>query len=206
MVSPIPPQLEDETYKDEFDFIETYTGRHFYPYHGCPQFNILDIAHALSLCARYNGHTNKFYSVAEHSVMVAGIMELLGTGDPLEGLMHDATEAYLSDVPAPFKQHLPDWRQFDAQLEVKIRAWMGFTGQRPAGVKEADWFALFIEAEHLLPSKGACFADPENLRDIALNDLVHRFPVDCLSPEEAERDFLRKFQQINHNQAMKRMS
>ena len=107
-----------------FDFIETYTGLHFYPYHGCPQFNILDIAHALSMCTRYNGHASKFYSVAEHSVMVANIMETFGTGDPLEGLMHDATEAYLSDVPAPFKKHLPDWQKFDEQLETKLRAWM----------------------------------------------------------------------------------
>lgn len=202
MDSHINQQPEDDAH---FDFIETYTGLHFYPYHGCPQFNILDIAHALSMCTRYNGHASRFYSVAEHSVMVANIMETFGTGDPLEGLMHDATEAYLTDVPAPFKKHLPDWQKFDDQLSVKLRAWMCFEGERPVGVKEADWFALYIEGYHLVPSEGESFADPENLRAIAL-ELVPRFPVVGLEPKVAEKVFLTKFQQLRHKEAMQRMT
>lgn len=202
MDSHTTPQQHDDVH---FDFIETYTGRHFYPYHGCPEFNILDIAHALSLCTRYNGHSARFYSVAEHSIMVANMVETFGTADPLQGLMHDATEAYLSDVPAPFKKHLPDWQKFDEQLETKLRAWMGFTGPHQPGVKEADWFALFVEGNELLPSGGESFADPENLRDIGL-ELALRFPVVCLDPRNAEQAFLRKFQELRHKEAMKRMN
>lgn len=196
----------DDTYKDEYDFIETYSGLHFYPYADQPVFNILDISHALSLCARYNGHTEKFYSVAEHSVLVANLMvRLFPKENPLEGLLHDATEAYLSDVPAPFKQHLPDWRQFDCDLEAKLRVWAGFTSPRPEAVKTCDWLALFIEANQLLPSGGDCFADPEKLRPWAL-DLANDFTIYAWEPEQAERNFRIRYQDINRMNAMKRIT
>ncbi len=196
--------MDNHTTQQHEDYIETYTGLHFYPYNYRPEFNILDIAHALSMCTRYNGHANRFYSVAEHSIMVANLMETFGTGNPLEGLMHDATEAYLSDVPAPFKKHLPDWQEFDEQLEVKLRTWLGFEGDRPPGVKEADWYALFIEGYDLLPSGGESFADPEEMRPVAM-ELLLRFPVVCLDPPNAERAFLKKFSQLRHKEAMRSM-
>ena len=53
-------------------WIETYTGRKFWPLAPSPDdIDIFDIAQALSMTCRYKGHTNEFYSVAEHSVLLA---------------------------------------------------------------------------------------------------------------------------------------
>lgn len=171
-------------------FIETYTGKHFNLAE--PEFDITDIAHALSMNCRYNGHCRYFYSVAEHSVLVAKIMRLLKLGDPMEGLLHDATEAYLSDVPAPFKQFLPDWSGIDHALDDKLRAFYGL-GEKTRGLKTADWIALFIEADALLNDKGACFLDPQGLREVALElkaDYRHRLYVHCHNPNTAKGLFL----------------
>ena len=85
-----------------------------------PEFVLEDIAHALSNTCRFAGHCSEFYSVAEHSVLVSKLMEELDLGDPMIGLMHDGHEAYLSDVPSPLKQLLPDWSALDKELEEKL--------------------------------------------------------------------------------------
>src|SRR4051812_33702567 len=70
-----------------------------------------DIGHALSNLCRFTGHTARFYSVAEHSLHVwAAVLNLFkGTKrDGLYALLHDASEAYLVDIPRPLKQ-LPEF-------------------------------------------------------------------------------------------------
>jgi hypothetical protein len=162
-----------------------------------PKFDINDIAHALSQIARFNGHTKRFYSVAEHSLMVADLMEGLGLGDPREGLLHDATEAYLSDVPAPFKQFLPDWQKVDVDLEAALRAQYGLPERKTEGCRKADWLALFIEAYHLLPSEGAIFHDPNNLRPEALRLIENGWiPRTHRTMQETEDDFLLNYRGI----------
>jgi hypothetical protein len=77
------------------------------------------IAHALAFTCRYNGHTPTFYSVAEHSVRVAG--DLAANEWPtevvLQGLLHDAAEAYVGDLVRPLKLVLGDtWSQLEAAV------------------------------------------------------------------------------------------
>lgn len=87
-------------------WITTYTGRRFYPLAPRPQDVCLeDIAHALSMKCRWTGHVRTFYSVAEHSVRVARLLNDQGFDArvQLAGLLHDATEAYLPDVASPIK-------------------------------------------------------------------------------------------------------
>lgn len=150
----------------ERGFIQTHSGRHFSL--DVPEFHLPDIAHSLSLLCRFNGHCSRFYSVAEHSLLVARIMEDLDLGNPLEGLMHDAVEAYLSDVPAPFKQFLPDWHRLETRLDGQIRERYGLPREKTEGCRKADWMALFIEAHDLTADGGRCFADPLGLRPVAL--------------------------------------
>lgn len=188
---------EDAYATKDMGFVETSSGTKFYLHD--PEFRFDDIAHALAYNCRFNGHTKDFYSVAEHSLLVSAIVEYLGGNHQqiLEGLLHDATEAYLTDIPAPFKQFLPDWKKLDYDLDQKFRTWADLPSSKTGLVKQADWMALFIEAYHLLPDGGECFADPENLRERAL-ELADEYGLApfCFGPEEAEDLFLREWAEL----------
>lgn len=85
------------------DWMQTYSGKRFYPF--SPQadsIDIFDIAHALSMTCRYGGHCRRFYSVAQHSVLVAS---MASPEKALRALMHDAPEAYTGDLVRPIKKH-----------------------------------------------------------------------------------------------------
>lgn len=173
------------------NFIITYTGKKFTLQE--PQFDILDIAHALSNTCRFGGHCKKFYSVAEHSVLVMHLMEKLHQeeGASFEGLMHDATEAYLSDVPSPFKQFIPDWKKLEDDLELSMRRWAGLPDKENPLVKQCDLLALFIEARALLPDEGISFADPFHLRTPAMElALDSDFSIWCDKPDRAFEEFM----------------
>lgn len=117
-------------------------------------------------------------------------MRIIG-GDPKAGLLHDATEAYLSDVPAPFKQFLPDWRDVDDRLEYHLMDRFG-VDIKTKEVKTADWYDLFIEAYYLVPGEGADFMDDGGKRDRALNLAKEHSEIlpKCLPPGEAKQEFL----------------
>lgn len=184
-------------YPVEDRWIATYTGRRFNPAAEKPDFALEDIAHALAMTVRYNGHCKYFYSVAEHAVLVSKIVED-ATKDPqlaFEALHHDDTEAYLSDVPRPFKDSLPDYRKFDKALDIKLRTFWDLPGQESAVVKDADWVALFIEAYYLLPNKGADFMDPRGLRPMAML-LVSRWPIVNALPASAESMYTLRHEEL----------
>lgn len=143
-------------------WIITSTGRRFFMDE--PEFDIEEIAHALAMQCRFTGHVSKFYSVAEHSVLVSRlcfeIPECRESGDDIlplieasyEGLMHDAHEAYLVDLASPWKVLIPQFREVEHRLESAMRKWYGLPKEISSGVKLADWYALFIEARELLPA------------------------------------------------------
>ena len=84
--------------------------------------HILDIAHSLSQLCRFGGHADRFYSVAEHSINVATLLEQQDANKItiLAGLLHDATEAYLGDVPRPIKAKLQDYENIYLELSEFI--------------------------------------------------------------------------------------
>lgn len=82
-------------------WIQTYSGGQFWPCQPrAEDVRLEDIAHALSLKARYEGHTKRHYSVALHSICCC-----LHAPDHLRlaALLHDASEAYMPDVARPTK-------------------------------------------------------------------------------------------------------
>lgn len=109
--------------------IATYTGKMFDPLAPEPALiDIRDIAHALSLLCRANGHFPTFYSVAQHSLaccreaMERGLSKRI----QLACLLHDASEAYLSDVTRPVKAVMPMYLELEAPLQEAIwNKWLG---------------------------------------------------------------------------------
>ncbi len=97
--------------------------------------DIGDIAHALSQLCRFGGHTSRFYSVAEHSVRVSSIVP---PEHALQGLLHDATEAYLVDMPSPIKRLLPEYYLLEQRLWHVIADKFGVPREMHESVKEID--------------------------------------------------------------------
>lgn len=109
------------------------------------QIDIKDIAFSLANQCRFNGHI-PFYSVAEHCVAVSA---LCAEPSKLAGLLHDASEAYLSDIPSPIKQFLPDYLKMEETMQDAINAKFGVTTYNPA-IKAADNEMMYTEAYYLL--------------------------------------------------------
>src|SRR5690348_17786190 len=85
--------------------------------------------------SRFGGMTRTFYSVAEHSVRVSLISP---AKDALAGLLHDASEAYLKDLPAPVKygEAAQAYRLAEEMLQAEIYARFGLAPTEPASVKD----------------------------------------------------------------------
>jgi len=76
-----------------------------------------DIVHSLSLMNRFNGAALFPYSVAQHSLHVAS---LLPAELRLEGLLHDAAEAYIGDMVSPLKQVMPEYKSVEARIAAVV--------------------------------------------------------------------------------------
>jgi 5'-deoxynucleotidase YfbR-like HD superfamily hydrolase len=137
-------------------FIETFSGRTFAPLH--PNFadvRIEDVAHALSNQCRYSGHCRFHYSVAEHSVRVAELLAAEGedTVTQLWGLLHDASEAYLVDLPTPLKLDplfASVYRRAERRLMRAVCKRFSLPEREPAAVREADRRMLATEVRDLM--------------------------------------------------------
>lgn len=104
-------------------YILTYTKKEFYPLE--PQIediDVEDIAHALSLLCRANGHFKHFYSVGLHCLNCAYEAKARGYSNNviLGCLLHDGSEAYLADITRPVKKHLHKYLKIEDVLQAKI--------------------------------------------------------------------------------------
>jgi hypothetical protein len=99
--------------------------------------DIEDIAHALSREPRYGGHLDAHYSVAQHSVLVS---MCAADEDELWGLLHDASEAYIKDIPKPLKQSVvfEPYRRLERHITKCVCRRYGLSDEEPASVKVAD--------------------------------------------------------------------
>ncbi len=140
-------------------YITTYTRKHFDPVHPDPEnICIQDIAHALSMLCRGNGHVSSFWSVGEHCICCA--KEALGRGYSrrlaLACLLHDASECYMSDVPRPLKQDMARYREVERRLlQVIYEKFLGssLTTEEEKLLKEIDDDLLWYDLEILLEEK-----------------------------------------------------
>lgn len=135
------------------------------------RFDIEDIAHALSNMCRFNGHTNKFYSVAQHSVLVS---ELVPEEHALAALLHDAAEAYCGDMVSPLKQLLPVYQSIHATIEQNLYRSIGVEWPVHACVKDADIKMLATEVRDLMtphPAHWAFISD-----QVPCEEIIHPLP------------------------------
>lgn len=140
-------------------YITTYTGKHLDPVNPDPELiKIEDIAHALSMICRGNGHVKSFWSVGEHCICCA--REAAGRGLSerivLACLLHDASECYMSDVPRPFKKRLPAYEEHEEHLLSLIyRKFLGtdLSEEEQKVLKEIDNTMLWYDLEELLGEK-----------------------------------------------------
>jgi 5'-deoxynucleotidase YfbR-like HD superfamily hydrolase len=108
---------------------------------------IEDIAHSLSHQCRFNGHLPTFYSVAHHSILTA---ERVDPEHKLAALLHDASEAYLCDIPRPIKPHLTNYKEIEDKLMQVIAEKFGFGYPLHSDVKQADEYMLIWEWHDLM--------------------------------------------------------
>ena len=177
----------DTKYK-AVSFIETYTGRPFWPLEPKPEdVSIIDIAHNLSNQGRYSGSTYILYVTAQHCCLLADYVEKRG-GTPLDCLqilMHDAPEAYLVDIPRPVKQFMPEYRKWDKAINNVIRIWLGVDHLPiPPWQDELDSRIIVDERAQVMSDSGLDWGHP--LEPLGIN-------IDPWPPIVAEQEFLMRY-------------
>lgn len=194
-------------------WFQTNKGIKFHPGYLTPEnINISDISHSLSLLCRFNGHCNNFYSVAQHSVMCSFIVN---KEHALSALLHDATEAYISDVPTPIKRLIPEIAEFENYLwsDIISKAF-GLPKSLPPEVKKADAACLKWEKHYIVNDYGYEWNIQEyypawfpklhkrtlyrvlkyKLRSALSNKII--LPDYCLSPKEANKLFKKRYDSL----------
>lgn len=141
------------------DYITTGTKIHFTPLDPkIEEISIQDIAHSLSLLTRANGHFPEFYSVGQHSIhcyeeaMARGYSHRL----MLMCLLHDASEAYLSDITRPVKKNMPEYIVIEKRLQDMIYTrFLGSvpTSEEQALISDVDDTLLYYEFDHYMGEK-----------------------------------------------------
>jgi 5'-deoxynucleotidase YfbR-like HD superfamily hydrolase len=169
-------------------WIQTYSGQRFNPTNPVPDAILIqDIAHALSNQCRFSGHSKKFYSVAQHCVLVSHVCNF---EDALWGLLHDATEAYLVDVPRPLKQSglFGAYIEFEGKMTLAICERFGLDPVEPVSVKRADKIMLATEARDLMAPLRVDWTQPTEPLP---------FTIEPWTPEESKERFLKRFFELN---------
>jgi len=170
------------------DEIVTFTGRIVRPLTPTPgMIDIVDIGHALSNNCRFTGHVRSFYSVAQHSVLASAVM---GDDETRKwALLHDASEAYLSDLARPIKyqEGLGDiYRQAEKALMAVVVERFGLSPEMPDAVKAVDDALLRSEQRDLMP---------DLLR--VPGDDYYPYMIEPWSPAQAKERFMETARVLN---------
>ncbi|TAL44618.1 MAG: phosphohydrolase [Salinibacterium sp.] len=168
------------------DWMQTHTGRRFYPRDPRPEeVDPEDIAHALSLLCRYGGHVDRFYSVAEHCVLMS---QAVAPDNAIYALLHDATEAYVCDVPRPLKKQLDGYQEIEARVWFAVAMRFHVELTLPAEVHEADNRILLNEREALF-SRAEPWPSLDGLTPLPVT-------VTGWAPADAERHYLDRLEEL----------
>ncbi len=179
---------------DAGPFIQTVSGRRFNPFApDLDEIEISDIAIALSHQCRFGGHCRVFYSVAQHSCLVADLVAERG-GDAeatLWGLLHDASEAYLVDLPHPLK-HRSElgelYGRAENVLQVAICRRFGLPLEPPALLKPLDR-ALLATERRAIAAVAWEWPELDGIEPLGIE-------IDAWPPSRAREEFLGRYQRL----------
>jgi len=168
-------------------WVQTYTGKAVHLLDPKPEeIDIVDIAHSLAHQFRYNGHTLKPITVAEHCVIVS---YAVAPENALWGLLHDAAEFAVGDLVGPLKRMLPEFSRIEAGVMRCICEKFGlFPQDEPAEVKNIDRRLLHNELADLMA------APPQNWA--LTGEAVPGVTFNCWKPKLAEVMFLARFEEL----------
>ena len=148
--------------------------------------DIQDIARGLSMLCRFSGQCKRFYSVAEHSYHAS---KLVTKENALFALLHDASEAYISDIVKPLKEQLTTYNIIEKRIQNVIFQKFQISDTRDvAEIKEIDYYLLHYEASKLLRTPSV-----DNWIDTRC---VLPFELKYFSPDGAEHMFLKRFNEL----------
>lgn len=168
------------------DYITTFTKIHFNPLEpNAEDICIQDIAHALSMMTRANGHFPEFYSIAQHSIHCAqeAVARNFTNRTVLACLLHDASEAYLSDITRPVKRRMLKYKQYERVLQSAIYEKFlpgEITPEEKVRVKAIDDTLLFFEFKHYMQE------DLEKPRELLYSNPI----FEVRNFEDVEREYL----------------
>lgn len=167
------------------DWIQTATGGMFWPLDPRPEeIDVLDIAHALANMCRYGGHCLRFYSVAEHSVLMA---RHVSPPNRLWALLHDASEAYIVDVPRPLKRFLVGYQAAEDDVMKAVCQRFGMSVEMPHEVKAADSAILVTEMLHNMAPPPKAWAGQVEPLEVTLK---------FWSPDQARDEFIKTYKDV----------
>jgi 5'-deoxynucleotidase YfbR-like HD superfamily hydrolase len=175
-------------------YLQTVSGRWVNPFDPDPdQLDAGDIARALANQCRFGGHSRVFYSVAQHSVIVSELVEQRGgdAEDVFAALMHDASEAYLGDMPHPIKHRSSLGAAFKAaedHLEAALRERFRIKADVPE-IKRADR-ALLATERRAFSAEGWHWPELEGVEPLELQ-------LEALAPDEAAQAFAQRYAELD---------
>jgi len=175
-------------------FIQTVSGRRVNPFEPDPgELDIGDIANALAHQCRFGGHCSPYYSVAQHSCLVADLTLERGGSieDALWALLHDASEAYLVDLPHPIKHRSELGRLYaesEAPLQAAILERFGLPREAPATLKPLDR-ALLATERRAVAAEAWHWPELDGFDPLDLE-------IDPWPPERAREEFLSRYERL----------
>ncbi|MDO4621178.1 MAG: HD domain-containing protein [Lachnospiraceae bacterium] len=170
-------------------YITTVTGKHFDPVNVVPEdIDLQDIFHALSLLCRANGHVKYFFTVAQHSINCSLEAQARGYSKrvQLACLLHDAAEAYLSDITRPMKAGMKEYQKTEENLLRHI--WDKYLDGR---LSEEEYAQVFDIDDDMLAYEFLKLM-PEPISDRYRN-IVSEPDVSLRNPEDVKREMFDRF-------------
>lgn len=147
-----------------------------------------DITHALSNLCRFNGHCQRFYSVAEHSLLCS---YLVPPEYALEALLHDATEAYCGDMVMPLKRSLSEFTRVERTIDEAIRMRFGLPKTMSEAVHRADRQMVHLEFLELMPFSAEDLTDMESIEGLPI-----QIAFMCAGPNLVRPKFYKRFLEL----------